>query len=310
MSTHGNRVCYFEEQSTYPNNLRYVNATWLTAHNAFATKVEGWTYKQQNLNMEQMFDMGVRSFMLDIHPDNGNLYLAHINIPVTKYLMKDTNLHPLESYFTRISGLLEENPDAIITLHFEDHSASSDKVVELVKATGLHKYTYSESPNDVYLTLGEMRQQNARLVLFSDYQKERDAEHFKPQIGLNPTTEYKENFYQLGKNPGCNERAKDFRADYEDPKVSLFVLNHFYWSSLELLGSYDSINLNSFIKDRMSLCKENFGLYPNFIAVDFVEKGDLRIDLIYELNSEMASFYPEDTTVAGKCDTEANQENY
>lgn len=52
-----------------PNDRRYDQASYLTAHNAFAATAAGWAYAEQSLSIKQQLDYGVRALMLDIHKD-------------------------------------------------------------------------------------------------------------------------------------------------------------------------------------------------------------------------------------------------
>jgi hypothetical protein len=49
---------------------RYNEVTYLTAHNAMASRGEGWGWPdvQQNLSIPQLLEYGVRALMLDVHP--------------------------------------------------------------------------------------------------------------------------------------------------------------------------------------------------------------------------------------------------
>lgn len=254
----------------YRDHLKYSDVTWITAHNAFASTGEGWQiYKQQSLTLEQMFSYGVRSFMIDIHYyGNSQLSLCHIGCAVT-FVQKGSAASSLLSYLNRIKKLLDNDHDAIITLHLEDHSKNSTDIINTFELSGLKSTLLKDNPNNDNITLGFLRENNVRLIVFSDYQKERVETSFETKPGILPTIFYKETAFGSTTFKDCNERINDFRAEYDDTSIKLFVHNHF---SKVSIGSHAESNNYEAIVNTVNPCIAQ-GLYPNFITVDFVEEG-------------------------------------
>jgi hypothetical protein len=254
----------------YKDSLKYSDVTWLTAHNAFASTGEGWqVYKQQSLTIEQMFSYGVRSFMIDIHYYGTQLSLCHGGCSLT-LMQKGSYASSLLSYLNRIKRLLDNDHDAIITLHLEDHSKNSTDILNVFKASGLGSILLEDNPNNNDITLGFLREKNIRLIVFSDYQKERAEKDFQTKPGILPTTFYKETVFGYTSFKDCEERTNDFRATYNDTNVKLFVHNHF---SKVSIGSHSKSNSYETIVSTVNPCIMQ-GLHPNFITVDFVEEGN------------------------------------
>lgn len=264
----------------YSNDIIYHNAVWLTAHNAFSNREDGWSYAQQSMNIEHMFLHGVRSFMLDIYKEqDGNLYLCHGGCGAPMIFQK-ANRQPdtLEKLLLNIHKLLNENPQDIITLHLESYASGKDVLKVLDKSGLFENLLKSKNPNDNSLTLGWMRKNDERLVVFSDYAYERklsDHRVYYDKMGLYkgifPSTNYKETEYDIDSFSKCEMRIFDFRAEPNDPDVHLFVFNHF--SPFSALKNYNTINKFESIMTRVHICLLN-GLRPNFIAVDYFEYGD------------------------------------
>lgn len=261
----------------YSDSLVYHDAVWLTAHNAFANKEDGWLlYAQQNLNLPHMFEQGVRSFMLDVYYYNNDLYLCHGGCGVTTGAQKLFQYpDKLGTWFQELHNILQNNPADIVTVHLECYVAAHS-VLAALHNTGLDGYMLkSKNPNDPTLILRDMRQNDERLVMFSDYTYERQAGtlyNLKPyeQLGLFSTLNYKETQYSIDTYNNCTMRD-DFRANATDPTVKLVVFNHF--SSVSIAKDYGSINRYSDIMKRVTSCLSS-NLFPNFISVDFFELGD------------------------------------
>ena len=263
----------------YKNDLVYSDACWLTAHNAFTYN---WrAYAQQDMNLEGSFEYGVRSFMLDIHHYDkiNNAALCHADCTLS-YFQKLGEPEKAEIWFKNLHHILTTNTNDIITLHLESYIPGKN-INNILTAAGLSSYLLkSKDPNDPTLTLGEMRTNNERLVVFSDYgaghAKERNFTNFNDASnsmlkGIYYTTNYKETEYNLFYYKNCEMRI-DNRASSTDSKIKLFVFNHFYSISKvgwphEITNSYENI------KKRVDSCSKQ-SLEPNFIAVDFVELGN------------------------------------
>ncbi|MDQ8154315.1 MAG: hypothetical protein P3B98_06590 [Gemmatimonadota bacterium] len=55
------------DDSALPEDRRFDQVTFVTAHNAFATSQGGWIYAQQEYTLAQQLQLGVRGLMLDIY---------------------------------------------------------------------------------------------------------------------------------------------------------------------------------------------------------------------------------------------------
>jgi hypothetical protein len=132
----------------------YSDVTWLCAHNAYANKREGWIYAQQKLTLEQQFDAGVRSFMIDIHTKNNKLVLAHRNISTTRWIRPFRKFESFQNVLTRFVKMLEKNSQAIITLHLESHTnnISARTIPGILETSGAVHYLYTDA--DDWKTIG------------------------------------------------------------------------------------------------------------------------------------------------------------
>ncbi|MDP3445460.1 MAG: hypothetical protein Q8T08_21590, partial [Ignavibacteria bacterium] len=284
--------------SVYTDDKPYNKVCWLTTHNAFANLEDGWgLYNQQTIGFNAQYQLGVRSFMLDLHwyqPASGDAYIALCHEdPIPKdascpetYIFRGFQGNPvsLEKYFQQIKIWLETNQEDVITLHFESYlGAKGGKALkELLEKPQLKldKYLYKPCeafPEEDFFaihhgrrlakrwpTLGQMRKADTRLVIFSS------------NLGdeMLSVDNYHETAYDLAYAPNC-EKRKDRRV-LAPKNGQLFLINHFHKYSFTIpffTTNYQSINSFSAIMKRVEECYFQFKKWPNFIAVDFVEEG-------------------------------------
>jgi hypothetical protein len=275
----------------YPDERHYNEVCWLTAHNAFANAPDGWIYDQQTLNFDEQFEYGVRSFMIDLHwydsssegryialchEDNefkkrtGNaLGIGFENCFLTRGSLGGELPKPASYFFTKVDKWLRENPKSIITVHIESYlGANSAKELEKIfTETGVAEFIYNSpigSPSSKWPTLGELRNTNKRLIIFSDNQGDKCI----------PVNAYRETKYNLKEFPQC-----ELRGEGRHSSALLFVMNHFNSISFEMIdfwpGANSFIETNAYdaILSRVNICYRKENRLPNFIAVDFVESG-------------------------------------
>ena len=60
-----------------------------------------------------------------------------------------------------------------------------------------------------------------------------------------------------------------------DPQNSLFIFNHFLTDTLPRPEQAPIVNANPFLVDRARDCMQTDGSLPNFVTVDFYDRGDL-----------------------------------
>lgn len=323
-----------ELMCTYSDDRNYTEVCWLTAHNAYANYEDGWVmYYQQNSNFENQYQFGVRSFMIDLywyHPKGKRPYIAMCHETsgdndggcVLSSLMRvdweQKGPESLEFFLLQIKAWLQKDQRAIITLHLESYLKDIDwlddkgekrtlrgleELQRIFRKVGLDEYLYvpihlmrDSSVVSEWLTLGEMRVQNRRLVIFSDRKTD----------GVIYTKSYRETQFDLHSFPNCEMRFdnRDNSTLNSPMRKKLLVLNHFYSLSTQttslyyrgfagivsqiydayqygikrVFDVYSTINSFHKIMSRVNQChgSEDQGMLPNFIAVDFVEVGGAR----------------------------------
>ena len=243
-------------------NKRYNEVAYLTTHNAFNSKQDGYLFPNQKSNIAVQLNNGVRGLMIDVYDDNGSTVVYH----AYKFL----GSKPLSIYFNDIKYFLDNNPNEIITIILESYTSSNAIENEIIKV-GLLKYLHTQEINSLWPKLQTMIDSNKRLVIFSD---KNDAN--KDQ-----------SWYHYIWNFAIENKYGEINCEFNrgSPTNSLFIFNHFITS---LTGNKNNAkNLNSFnyLMNHIFNCKNLKNKFPNFITVDFYEIGE-SIDVVDKLNIE------------------------
>lgn len=302
---------------TYTGDRKYSEVCWLTAHNAFANDRKGWSYSQQNLDFDEQYDLGVRSFMVDLYlfqpQDDVNEegktvtpepfvamchepgFLGGQNCLTTRLMLKNGEPEPFLNILLQIKEWLKQDPETIITLQVESRfgeDGAKEALTHVLQEAKLMDYLYipqvePEEIND-WPTLEQMRESNRRLVVFSD----------NPNDGFIHTSTYRETRFDLGRFSRCEMRDDDRDTNKMMP---LFVLNHFHSLSIRLNGfwrDYESVNSYKSIMERVGLCETEHNMLPNFLVLDFTEEGSCggALQAVSDINLQPKDRFTHDLT--------------
>ena len=184
------------------------------------------------------------------------------------------------------------NSNDIITIHLESYVRNYDAISNEIEKAGLKSYLFDlceyngcktkigakkcdcsrrVGPNIPikWPTLGEMRGQKKRLVVFSD--KSEDVGY-----GIMHVSNTMETQYDLSEYPGC-----EMRKEGREITSPLLVLNHFY-KMFSINGKID--NSYDFLKKRVCDCYVLKFQWPNFIAVDLVDQSQDAKRIVLDIN--------------------------
>ncbi|KAI8051181.1 PLC-like phosphodiesterase [Syncephalis plumigaleata] len=257
--------------------------TFATAHNAYAVSLNNPATNQHNSMATQLGD-GIRGFMLDAHYLDPNSPTDNIQLCHTSCALFDGG--SMTDGLKVFTKFLEENPREFIVIFVENFdNFNGAMIAKHFDASGLTKYAYYKNPSDDWPTLGSLIDQNKRVMFLFDRLSDRTApwQMLEYDVCWETTYEipYKEAKYTC---------AVD-RPSVKPPK-SLYVLNHFIFTTFSMGGSAIPIpnpdvaaTVNSDpLKNHIELCRtQQSGVMPNFIAVDFYEQGDT-LKLVAQLN--------------------------
>lgn len=252
---------------------------WVTAHNAsnYDSLVAN-----QSMDLRAQLERGVRGLMLDIYEKDGTLYTCHA----------DCSFHgrkaPLAADLGTIVRFLEEAPEAVVTLHLEDHVQSARMDAFIQENPRLFRHSFN--PDDPRWSNLGGRWPSLRALVAADQrllitvQNAALAGHHPPSSAwiAHDQVLTAENYWSLGTTVLSHDYRCVPRWDHVPLAETttplglprLFLMNHFHGVPLGLHSAVD--NRLDVIQDRLDAhCLPAARRMPNYLAIDFIEQGDV-----------------------------------
>tara|TARA_R110001606_G_scaffold6617_1_gene29698 strand:+ start:8467 stop:10041 length:1575 start_codon:yes stop_codon:yes gene_type:complete len=254
--------CNAEEDSC---NKKYNEVAYLTTHNAFNSGQDGFNLPNQNNNIATQLNDGVRGLMIDIYNDNGTTVVYH----GFSFLGKK----PLSIYLNDIKTFLDNNPNEIVTIIFQnDPGVTANKIESDFTQAGLMNYLHTQNKFSAWPTLQTMINENKRLVIFNEVNNASSGQGWYHHI-FDFAVEI--NYGQINCDYGRG-----------NPSNGLFVFNHFVTSGTgtAITAQAQTVNSNPYFIDHITNCQQEKNKFPNFITVDFYDIGDA-MDVVNQLNA-------------------------
>ncbi|KAF9280900.1 hypothetical protein BGZ68_006950 [Mortierella alpina] len=250
----------------------YNKVAFATTHNAFASSAGALGANQNHAISVQLKD-GIRALMLDSYNpltgNTGDIQLCH-----TACTLLDGG--SLSKALEQIKTFLENNPNEVITIFFENAgNLAASQFQTVYTAVGMDKYAFTQpAASGNWPTLGEMIATGKRLVSFIDSGADPNVPWLMSEYDYIFETPY--SILRDTPYPCTIDRPKDQRRQ-------LYVLNHFVSGTLNLNGQAIDVpepglaNVTNTIDltNHINSCQTAFLQIPNFIAVDFYEKGSI-----------------------------------
>ncbi|WAS92204.1 hypothetical protein [Nannocystis punicea] len=237
---------------------RYDEVAYPCTHNSYSSQDAGFTQlvaNQRRTVAVQLAD-GVRALMLDVHLDEGATALCHGSCTYGKT--------PHVEVLADIAAFLADNPREVVTILYED-SASVEAIAADYAALDLEDRVFVYGGGE-FPTLEAMIAADTRLVVTAEQ-------------GGPPPAWYHHLWDLAWDTPYSYMSPDDFscelnRGSTENP---LFLVNHWVNSVLDLPSEMNAIEVNTYevLHARVVECMQTSGDFPNFVAVDYYERGDL-----------------------------------
>lgn len=250
----------------------YDQVCWLAAHNAFSSLKYRWIYHQQTITYDEMFEMGVRGFLIDVHwYDYGSeckgkksreLALMHSPSKFTNIVLQRQGPPPkFSTFLEKLKEWLYTYPNEIITVFLESYTGNEgEKEMEnIFKEYEIWDNLYIHKLGKKWPTIGDLIEDDTRLVIFTNNYQE--PFNHNNQIVANhwDYKQYPEGNMIIGNNNANNV---------------IFQFNHFHPVSIDALRSYTKFNSYDNMINRANNSMNQTGKIPNFVCLDFVHKGD------------------------------------
>jgi hypothetical protein len=234
---------------------RYDEVAYPTTHNAMSNAEDGWQSPNQNFNIAHQLDDGVRGLMLDVHEWGDGILLCHGFCPLGSL--------PLADGLAIITEFLHTNRGDVVTIIFESYTTAG-AIAEAFTSSGADHYVHAHTPGAPWPTLRELVDRDERLIVFTDH--EGGAYDW-----------YMDVWAHAFETPYAAETVDDFTCDLGrgDGTNPLFIFNHFLTAPLAVPDQSPTVNADPYLIDRARTCMQARGHLPNFVTLDFYDRGDL-----------------------------------
>ncbi len=245
---------------------RFGDVAFPATHNSHASEASGLKafVSNQTRTLAEQLDDGIRAFLIDVHDQDGVSYLCHGACQFGK-------LAHAEALATFLR-FLTDHPREVVTLIYEDR-VPSERFSADYEAAGLTALAYRHA-GGAWPTLAELIGANTRLIVTAQ------------EAG--PPPAWLHNIWSLAwDTPYSFKSIDDFTCDENRGSRSnaLFLLNHWVGddNGLPSPDAAENVNAAEVLSARATQCQTESGRLPNFVAVDFYEKGAL-FEVVDRLN--------------------------
>ena len=160
---------------------------------------------------------------------------------------------------------LAAHPREVVTFFVQDTVSPAD-TAEVIRKAGLLPYVYTPTTDQQWPTLGQMIESGQRLVVLME------------NHGGGATYPWLlPGFHWVQDTPFLFRRPSQFscRSNRGGPDASLFLLNHWITDKQREVSNATLVNARDVLLPRAEQCRAERGTMPNFVAVDFYDRGDL-----------------------------------
>jgi hypothetical protein len=275
-----------------------------TTHNSMsAASLGNWMFANQERDVRQQLEDGIRGFLIDIHygepvkgriktflEDEGNArkkYEAVLGKEGIEAAMRirdrlvgdpegerkiylahgfcELGSTPFVEVLEEVKEFLVQNPHEVLILVIQDEGVAPADVAASFQESGLEDFVYRGPVTPPWPTLAEMVMRNERVVVFAENKVE-GVPWYHLTAGV------------IQETPYGFKKAEDFSnaPNRGGRKGSLLLMNHWIESAPASLPSNAAIvNAYDFMLRRARSCRRERKMVPNLVAVDFYRTGDI-----------------------------------
>ncbi len=249
----------------------YDEVAYLTTHNAYNAEQDDFMAANQTYGITQQLNDGVRALMIDVYDENG--------VPTVYHGFTFLGTAPLSANLLEIKNFLTENPNEIVTIILECYT-TADAIEQALTDADLSDFLYAK--NGDWASLQDMIDANQRLVIFTDVDDASPMQNWYHYVWN----------YAVETHYSVHDTA-EMVCDYNRGNAwnDLFIFNHFITNASFGTGlplEAETANSNPFFINRVLECQAVHDKFPNFITVDFYEKGDA-LQVVDVLNGVITS---------------------
>ena len=168
---------------------------------------------------------------------------------------------------------LDENPREVVTLFVQDEVTPAD-TARVIEEAGLLPYVWTPPADGSWPTLGEMVDAGTRLVVLMEHHGGGARWPWLIQ-----------GFDVVQDTPFLFESPEDFTCEPNRGRrdAPLFLVNHWIDDWQHVPQNSEVVNARDVLLPRLEQCEDERGQVPNYVAVDYYDRGDL-FAVVDELN--------------------------
>ena len=289
----------------------YAEVAYVTTHNAMsAADAPGWFLAEQPHGITAQLDGGARGLMIDVwkaRPAGEYVSSLAVNLtegraeleeaygpevvasaerivdglvgrptgPAALYMchgLCEIGATPLAPTLTGLRSWLDAHPNEVVTVIVENHVPAAEIGAAVLDA-GLEPYLHTPDEDD-WPTLGEMTTGGRRLVVLTE------------EGSGGPSYPWLRNAFSLVQDtPYTFSTPQDFSCQLNrgPADAPLFLVNHWLSGFGNLVSAAEQVNVSEVLGARVQQCREERGLLPTFVGVNYYSIGDVA-EVVDDLN--------------------------
>ncbi|MCB0508260.1 MAG: phosphatidylinositol-specific phospholipase C domain-containing protein [Bacteroidetes bacterium] len=240
----------------------YNEVCFLMTHNAMNNSEKGYLIPNQTHSITKQLQNGVHGLMIDTYDGSNDIAQTYHGVA----FMGSQNLVDV---LQEVKDYLVSNPKKIVSIIFENNG-SNTQLEKAIDSIGLNTFTYIHTNGTTWPTLQEMVDNNTRLVLFVEQDKQPRASYLMYAWGTIFDTKY------------TYKNVSEFDTDVNrggSGSKELYLVNHWLSNGLGLPDKNlaPQANKHEVVSKRVQDCATTNNHFINFLGVDFYEIGDVKI---------------------------------
>ncbi|KAI9002155.1 PLC-like phosphodiesterase [Hyaloraphidium curvatum] len=118
-------------------NKPYNKNCFLLAHNAHASKANGFVYFQQELSVKGLLDFGVRGLNVDLREEGGKILQVHGSVNETRAQMAGGEPLPAVQFAREVAEWLQAHPTEVVLVLLESYVPNKEALPPVLNESGL-----------------------------------------------------------------------------------------------------------------------------------------------------------------------------
>jgi hypothetical protein len=172
-----------------------------------------------------------------------------------------------------VAAWVRSHPRDVVTFFIQDEVSPAD-TAQVIRRAGLRPFVHEQRPGEPWPTLGSMITSGRRVVLLME--REGGGRSYP---WLLDGFKWVQDTPFLFRNPAAFSCAPNRGR----PDAALFLVNHWITDKVREVSNARRVNSRDVLLPRLRECEAERDQLPNFVAVDFYDRGDL-FDVVDTLN--------------------------